>query len=163
MTISEVKSVAVVFAVEKLMDVYDEAKPLLLLHWQEIARNKGLLTLNPDLHAYAACADKLLLITARCGGRLIGYFLWVLASHPHYKHVLTAEEDLHFLLPEYRRGMTGYNLLRAARDAAVAIGARLLTMREKVGHEHPALLRRLGFAQADIVYTHAVKDRCDGG
>jgi GNAT superfamily N-acetyltransferase len=145
----------VVFAVEKLADVYNEARPLLPLHWQEIARNKGLLTLNPDLDAYTNGAEKLLLITARFDRRLIGYFLWVTAPHPHYKHVLTAQEDLHFLLPEYRRGLTGYNLLKAARDAAVAKGAKLLAVREKVGHEHPALWKRLGFAPTDIVYTYA--------
>jgi len=53
-------------------------------------------------------------VTARDGDKLVGYFLWFLVSHPHYKHVVVAEEDLHFLPLEYRRGLTGYNLMKAA-------------------------------------------------
>jgi hypothetical protein len=72
--------------------------------------------------------------------------------------VLVAEEDLHFLLPEYRRGWTGYDFLKAACNAALDAGARLLVMREKIGHEHPALLKRLRFHPTDVVYTFAAKE-----
>jgi hypothetical protein len=94
----------------------------------------------------------------------VGYFLWIIAPHPHYRHVLTAEEDLHFLAPEYRSGGIhgegrghGYRFLEAARDAAIEAGARLLTMREKVGHQHSSLMDGLGFSRTDIVYSHIVK------
>jgi GNAT superfamily N-acetyltransferase len=153
------------FAVECVADVWPEAEPLTRLHWEEIAKNKALLTLNPDVEKYELLDknDALLLVTARDDGALVGYFLWIVLPHPHYKHVLVAEEDLHFLSPEYRSGGVrgagcgyGYKLLEAARDAAIARGARLLTMREKVGHEHPAIMDGLGFVPADVVYTHAV-------
>jgi hypothetical protein len=145
------------FAVEPFRDVYDEATPLLVAHWNEIAKNKHLLRLNPDEEVYGELADqkKLLLVTARDGGKLVGYFLWFLVAHTHYKHVLVAEEDLHFLLPEYRRGFNGYQLIKAACIAAVEVGAELLTVREKIGHEHPAILKRLGFVATDVVYTLA--------
>jgi hypothetical protein len=154
------------FAVEPFVDVWAEAQPLTQPHWDEIAKNKGLLTLNPDIEKYELLdrSGNLLLITARADGKFVGYFLWIVAAHPHYRHVLTAEEDLHFLAPEYRSGGIhgegrgyGYQLLEAARDAAFEAGARLLTMREKVGHEHPALMEGLGFKPTDIVYTRAVK------
>jgi hypothetical protein len=156
----------VVFAVESFADVWKEAQPLTRPHWEEIAKNKGLLRLNPDLDKYRRLdADgHLLLLTARAGGKLVGYFLWIIMAHPHYRHVRVAEEDLHFLSPEYRSGghhgesrQYGYKLLEAARDAAIARGARLLTMREKVGHEHRSIMDGLGFTPTDIVYTHAVK------
>jgi hypothetical protein len=51
-----------------------------------------------------------------------------------------------------------FELLKAARDAAIDRGARLLAMREKVGHQHPALMEALGFVPTDIVYTHAVTE-----
>ncbi len=143
------------FAVERFADAFTEARPLLRLHWEEIARNKGLLTVNPDEGLYAKAADSLLLVTARCDGALVGYFLWFLIRHPHYQHVSVAEEDLHFLLPEHRRGLTGYSLMKAACQAAFERGAQLLVCREKIGHEHPAIMKRLGFVPTDIVYTRA--------
>jgi hypothetical protein len=145
------------FAIEPFREVYDEATPLLVEHWNEIAKNKHLMRLNPDEGVYGELADqkKLLLVTARDGGKLVGYFLWFLVAHTHYKHVLVAEEDLHFLLPEYRRGLAGYQFLKAACTAALEHGAELLVMREKIGHEHPAILQRLKFVATDIVYTFA--------
>ena len=157
----------VLFAVESFADVWPEAEPLTRPHWKEIAKNKRLLTLNPDLEKYERldAGGHLLPVTARADGKLIGYFLWIIIAHPHYKHVQAAEEDLHFLSPEYRSGGRygrdrgyGFELLKAARDAAIARGARLLAMREKVGHEHPALLGALGFVPTDIVHTYVVKE-----
>jgi GNAT superfamily N-acetyltransferase len=141
----------VCFAVEHFRDAYEEARPLLLLHWEEIAKNKALLTINPDESLYQKA--NMLLVTARLEGRLVGYFLWFMIRHPHYKHVSVAEEDLHFLLPEHRRGMTGYLLMKAACQAAFDRGAQLLVSREKIGHEHPGIMKRLGFVPTDIVYT----------
>jgi hypothetical protein len=40
------------FAVEHFADVWPEADQLTRLHWEEIANNKGLLTLNPDVEKY---------------------------------------------------------------------------------------------------------------
>jgi hypothetical protein len=40
------------FAVEHFADVWPEAEPLTRLHWEEIAKNKGFLTLNPDVEKY---------------------------------------------------------------------------------------------------------------
>lgn len=146
----------VLFAIEQFKDAIDEARPLLQLHWEEIAKNKGLLKLDPDMAMYERINENVLLITARSDGKLIGYFVWFLLMHPHYRQVSVAEEDLHFLLPEHRRGMTGYNLVKAACQAAIERGAKLLVSREKIGHEHPALMKRLGFVPTDIVYTRGV-------
>jgi GNAT superfamily N-acetyltransferase len=144
------------FAVEQFKAVIDEARPLLRRHWEEIAKNKELLKLNPDMEMYDRIGENLLLITARNDGALVGYFVWFLIKHPHYRHVSVAEEDLHFLLPEYRRGLTGYKLMKAACTAAFDCGANLLVSREKIGHEHPAIMKRLGFVPTDIVYTRGV-------
>lgn len=146
------------FAVERFGDAFDEARPLLAAHWNEIAKNKHLLYLNPDEALYERAGKNLLLVTARDGKKLVGYFLWFLLSHAHYKHVLVAEEDLHFLLPEYRRGLAGYSFLKASCEAALARGAQLLVMREKIGHEHGAIMRRLKFVATDVVYTRTANE-----
>ena len=159
--LQELSPSSVTFGVEPFGPAYREATELLKLHWHEIARDKELLWLNPDEEKYARLdqAGMLCLVTGRAGERLVGYFLWILTPHPHYKHVLVAQEDLHFLLPEYRQGLTGYRLLMRARTEAKARGAQVLAYREKIGHVHPALMERLGAKPTDIVYTEVVTEK----
>lgn len=147
----------VVFGIEPLMVAYAEAGDLMQLHYEEIARNKQLLKLNPDMEKYQRIKDNVLLVTARSDGRLIGYFLWLMFNHAHYKDVLVAEEDLHYLLPEYRRGLTGYKFIKIACQIAFDHGADIISVREKIGHEHPAMMKRLGLVPTDITYTLARK------
>lgn len=145
---------------EEFRDFYDEAAPLLKSHWDEIAKNKQLLYINTDMGAYQRAEDakRLVIVTARSGFRLVGYFVWALNPHPHYKHVTVAEEDLHYLLPEFRKGLNGYLLIKEALKAAKDVGADLCSVREKVGMEHPAIMKRLGLTATDIVYTKTLGD-----
>lgn len=123
-------------------------------HYDEIAENKSILHLNPQRAVYETLGDKVLLVTARNDGRLVGYFLWIISSHPHYQDTIVAAEDLHFLAKKYRRGLTGYKFMKYAIEAAQA-RASFLVIREKLAHHHPALMNRLGFKATDIVYTKA--------
>lgn len=158
MTQSAIQQADLVFAVEPFRQAYADAPALLRTHWREIAKNKELLTLNPD-EAFYDKADQsgtILIVTARHQGALVGYFLWyMIPRHPHYAHVRVAEAGIHFLLPEYRRGLNGYRLVREACRFAVEAGARFLTIRYKLAHDHPELMRRLGFDRTDVTYTRA--------
>ena len=152
---------ALKFYREKFEHIYTEAAPLLEEHWKEIANHKELLYINPDAVTYQKAEElgKLLIITARDEGKLVGYFVWAMHNHPHYQHALVAEEDIHFLLPEYRKGLNGYFLIKNAVKLAKHFGAAMCTVREKWSHQHPALMKRLGFTPADIVYTMVLTDK----
>lgn len=147
-----------VFAIEPAHTVYREAQGLFPLHWDEIAKNKELMTLNVNEGFYerGINAGRVVVVTARSLGKLVGYVVRFVFKHPHYEHVLCAEDDIHFLLPEYRRGLAGYNLIKNADALISTLGVKLLTIREKIGHEHPAMMKRLGYTPTDIVYTKTV-------
>ncbi len=147
-----------VFSVEKFSAAYPEAKELLVMHWDEIAPYKDVLTINPDLQMYATLEDagKLCVITARQMGKLIGYIVMMLHAHHHYSHVLAATEDLHFLHPDYRKGSLGLRLLAAAETEMKRRGAQIMMLRTKVSHDHGLLFERLGFAPQDIVYSKRI-------
>lgn len=149
------------FAVEPLAEVYPEAAALTGLHWLEIAPYQDLLFVNPDMELYLATekAGRLLVITARAGAELVGYLLLQVHRHPHYKHVLCATEDMKYLRPDYRRGMTGARLIRFAESQAKERGCRMITQRSKAKSGHGALYRRLGYELMDETYTK----RLDGG
>ncbi len=145
-----------VYAVEPFEQWWRDCQSIIGLHWLEIAKNKSLLQLNVDVDYYwqLAASGHLLIVTARhADGALVGYVLWIMHTHPHYKDILCAQDDAHFLLPEYRRGMNGYLLLKNAMQLAKGNGAQYCYVREKIGHEHPAMMARLGLNKLDVTYS----------
>ncbi len=145
----------VTFQVERVMDCKDEVQPLIERHYQEIAQFKGVQKLDPDWEAYEALerSGRLWAMTVRADGALVGYIVMVVARSLHYKGLMMAMEDIHYLLPEYRKGLTGYRLLAKARQAMMARGVRLMTLRTKAGQSHAKLFERLGGELQDLVYA----------
>ncbi len=151
---------ALTFAVEDFSSFYSEALDLLRLHWEEIAPYKELLALNPDLDMYKTLdvQGKLVVITARAAGALVGYIVLIITAHHHYSHVLMATEDIHFLHPAYRKGLAGLRLIRAGEAEMKRRRVQLIALRTKVASDHGLLMRRLGYDAQDVVYTKLLGD-----
>jgi hypothetical protein len=143
------------FALEPFAAISDELKPLFRLHWAEVAKNKELLRLDVDEKFYLERdrTKEILWVIARFNGRLVGYVAWFIKTHPHYKSVVCGQSDVHFLLPEFRQGWNGYKLLKNAILLLKALGVQYCYLSEKIGHEHPAIMKRLGFAPLDVTYS----------
>ena len=62
----------ITYHVEQFAGAYEEAKPLIFAHWEEIALNKDSIALNPDVEAYQNLEDqgRLHIYTARKGENL---------------------------------------------------------------------------------------------
>jgi len=144
-----------VFAVETIAATREEAWPLLEQHWREIAQFKDVQVLDPDWDAYARLEQmgRLWVMTVRVGGRLIGYTTVIISHDLHYRNLIRAQEDIHFLLPEYRKGLLGYRMLRFVRDKMRARGVQMISFRTKASKSHGPLLERLGGVLHDLVYT----------
>ena len=147
----------VTFQVEDFASLYPEAAPLLEKHWLEVAPYKDLCWLNPDVGAYekAQAASVLWIATARDGQRLVGYLWLVVAPHLHYKHVLQATDDIHFLHPAYRNAGLVLKFFRFAEHEMRKRGVGIMTLRTKAAPalNHGAIFERLGYDKQDIVYT----------
>ena len=147
---------AITYQVETLAATRDEALPLLERHYEEIAQFKDIQKLDPDWDAYATMerAGRLWVMTVRDHGALVGYIVMVIARALHYKQLLVAQEDIHFLLPEYRKGLTGYRMLVKAKQAMQARGCKMIIMRCKAEIvNHAPLFERLGGELSDLVYV----------
>lgn len=153
--IGEPRRNAISYQVERLATTCDEALPLLERHYEEIAQFKSVQKLDPDWDAYAALerAGKLWMMTARDNGVLIGYIVMIVTTDMHYRKLLRAVEDIHFILPEYRRGLTGYKLLSRTVRAMRERGVGTVTFRTKANASHGLLFERLGGVLQDLVYT----------
>lgn len=143
------------FAVEPVREFLREGRPLFVLHREEVTKDKDVMILDVDEDYYGRNYDAghIVPVTARHLGNLVGYFLWHLHPHPHYKGVLCAQDDVHYLLPEFRRGINGYKLMKNAMLLIEQLGVRYCYVREKIGHEHPAIMKRLGLQPLDITYS----------
>ena len=88
-------------------------------HWLELAVHKDI-PLDPDYGFYerANSAGMLTFMTARVNDSLtrindslIGYAIWVVKPHPHYKAHAWALNDIVWLHPAHRGKQTGYALV----------------------------------------------------
>ena len=145
----------VVFAVEKFAVAYADAVNLLHLHWDEVAPYKDLLLLNPDLLRYQQleASGALHVVTARLDGLLIGYIVMIVSPHLHYRHVLIATDDIHFIHPEYRKGSLGSRLIISAEKLMKNLGAKIMVLRTKANNSHGLLFERMGYTALDITYS----------
>lgn len=126
-------------------------------HWAEIAVEKKLQRLNVSWEAYGklAVGGFLLMCTLRglpLEGEMLGYFLCVVMPQPHYKHVIAAVEDSHFILPEYRRQGAGKALFTTMERAARRKGAALLRVRTKKHSDNGDFLKSAGYTHIEDVY-----------
>ena len=145
----------VTFQFEPFEAFFAAAQALFDRHFDEIAEHKELFgKVSPDLDLYRAFDKRgvLRILTARHAGELVGYFVFVVKPNAHYRHVLAAIEDLYFLAPEYRKGITGYRFLRRAVEAMEESGAHIGSLRTKLKHDHGQLLERLGFRPVEVIY-----------
>ncbi|MGL4480444.1 MAG: hypothetical protein ACRCVK_19750 [Aeromonas veronii] len=136
------------------MAIYDEAWPLMHRHWQEIALFKDQGPLNPDtkLAAMLDHGGGLRTYTARQGGGLAGYAVFVLNRMAHYQHLLAADCDLFYLDPPYRRGANAMRFLRHCGSELAAEGVQRIRHRVKIHMDWSPLLLRLGYHETERLY-----------
>jgi GNAT superfamily N-acetyltransferase len=143
------------YAIENLHTSYADAQRLTEMHFEEIAANKDVIKLNPDMDSYEEAEERhnLHIVTCRKEGILIGYHLSFIRPHLHYKDSLTAYTDLFFIHPEYRRGRVGLNLFKYAENTLWQRGVQRIYMPTKLKLDVGVLFERLGYSAIERVYT----------
>lgn len=136
----------------------DDITPLLKLHYDEIAQYKHINVLDPDYTQYyrLQANDALRVYTVRDNGDLVGYSVYFIAPNAHYPGSIHANNDVLFVLPEYR-GTTGRKLLQYAEAQLKLGGVDLIHMHMKVEHDKPALFKRMGYTHSENLYTKALR------
>jgi hypothetical protein len=144
-----------IFASEPLYPFWDEAQEMFKLHYDEIAQNKNAIKLDPDVSKYKALFqfNALNVYTARDNGKLVGYGVFVVSGHLHYKTSLTAESDLLYIHPDYRKGMAGYKLVKFCHGKLHDSGVQRIMWRMKPHRNFSRLIERLGGKLHEYVYT----------
>lgn len=150
----------ITFQVESFEDTVEEMKPLFDLHWEEIAIHRDKIKLNPDYEQYALLceAGALHIVTARDGGKMIGYFISFLQPHLHYLDHTFAINDVLFLLPEYRHTDIGAGMFMYAEEKLKEAGASVIIIHMKTHAPFDSLCLALGYENVERNYSKYVGD-----
>ena len=131
-----------------------EFEKLFPLHYEELCVTKEF-PLDPDIEAYRALANAKMLrcITCRADGELIGYIVFTISRHMHYRTCITAFEDLYFVRKDYRKGRVGIKLFQYAEKVLRQFGINRIVMHTKVHLDNSRLFEYLGYKWTDKVFT----------
>jgi len=132
----------------------EELEPLFPLHYEELCVTKDF-PLEPDYEAYARLGDAGMLrcITLRADGGLIGYIIFVIQPHLHYRSCKTAFEDLYFVRKDYRKGRVGIRLFQYAESVLKGIGVNRVILHTKIHMDNSRLFEYLEYKLTDKLFT----------
>lgn len=124
-------------------------------HWEELAKNKELMVLSPDVEQYRQIeqAGMLFAIIAYDDDEIVGYSINVLSRNLHYSALLVVQNDVLFVGKAHRAGRVGMRLIDMTKAAAAKRGARLMLWHAKEGTPLAGILPRMGCKVQDIIYS----------
>ena len=141
------------FARESVLGVADEIIPLLEMHYDEIALHKDVIKLDPDWSRYVAMEEtgNCHVFTMRECGVLIGYGVFFTSQHIHYQKTKVAHNDILYLVPDCRRGLSAIKFIKFCEDEMKAIGVNKMTWHIKKANDWSAILHRQGYDTEEVV------------
>ena len=141
-----------------MFDKVFNVQSLMLEHWSELVDNPQALPLKLQLERYKTLEDAgvLVCILAYEEDVIIGYSVGILLPHPHHADVLVLSNDAMFLSKSHRRGNKGTTLIKETERAAKRHGAALVAWNAQLDTSLNALLPRLGYSVANVVYKKEV-------
>lgn len=127
-------------------------------HWDEVALNKRLMVLKPDIDRYKAmeASGLTMILAAYDGGQLIGYSVNFIMKHLHYADLVIANNDLLFLAKERRTGRLGIQLIRETERVAKEKGATLMLWHAKKNTPLAGVMPRMGYGVQDIIFSKEI-------
>ena len=144
----------ITYQIEQFSRLIGELKPLLQSHYEEIARHRDKIALNPDYDKYRELDRMGYLhgVTARDEGKLVGYFLSFVVPHLHYKDHVMSTNDVVFVSKEYRKGTVGARLFKFGEETLREKGVAKMHVNVKLANDFGSLLERLGYVAIERIY-----------
>ena len=150
----------VTIAVETYDQIIDDLKPLLTEHWRELALYQDEIPLDPDYDGYKRICDAgvTMVTSVRVAGALVGYAVYVLQPHMHYRGHRWAVSDLFWLHPDHRSMGLGNALFAFIEDALRERGVDVMhTTFKKHFPAAGMLLESRGHAMVELGYSKRLR------
>ncbi|MES2040482.1 MAG: GNAT family N-acetyltransferase [Pseudomonadota bacterium] len=137
-----------------------ELMSLLPLHYEELALNKEEVKLSPqfDLYEQYEREGRLLVVTLRELGEIVGYYVGLVAPGLHYSTCLTCITDIFYIRKDKRNGSAGVRLFRYIEKELRRRGVQRWFMGSKVHADASALFKRIGAEPVETYYSKWMGD-----
>lgn len=117
--------------------------------------------LSPDWERYLEFerAGWLYMVTARDGGKLVGYITVLVYPHLHHKDTKWAFVDVMYLSPENRKGWLGVRMIRHLEKGLTKLGAKVAWfgtkkhVKNKNARGVGEILTFLGYGEVETIYA----------
>lgn len=151
------------FAVESFFWMERELKGLIVEHWQEVTSNPDTMPIDPAWETYRELDSigRLFCLSARNERKeLVGYVIHLVYPALHYKNILMASDDAHFLKKEYRKGSAALRMFRAVEGELKKMGVGVVTYHSKTRpdiNKRP-VFERLGYAGHEVIFMKRLEE-----
>jgi hypothetical protein len=140
-------------------DLAQELMPLIQAHYQEISFDKSI-QLAPDWEFYYTCKDSgmLKIYTARAADTktLVGYAVFFLRRHPHYRQSIQADQDVLFI-DKSKRGF-GRKFIDYCDIELKKLGVHAVHQHVKASFNFGPMLEELGYSLVDYIYRKTLSN-----
>lgn len=133
-----------------------EVMPYLEAHYREIAWRQDVIPLDVDVERYRAMweAGKVVIFVARKEDlTLVGYNVYFVIQHLHYKSTLYAMNDVLYVEPSARGAAIAAKMLRAAEDSLRQRGVKVMGLHIKDVQDWGKLAHHLGYERVESTWS----------
>lgn len=130
-------------------------KPLLPIHYAELALNQDKVPLSPQFDKYVDAENRgeLIFVALRDTGRMVGYFIGFIAPGLHYSTCLTCQMDIFYVLPEHRGSGAGFQLFKFVEKQLKQHGVQRMFVGSKMHKDASWLFEKLGYTPVETYYS----------
>ncbi len=141
--------------VESFEQNLEYLKPLLPIHYKELALDQDKVPLSPQFDKYVAAEQRgeLIFVTLRKAGQMVGYFIGFIAPGLHYSTCLTCNMDIFYVLPEHRGSGTGFQLFKFVEQQLKKRGVQRMFVGSKMHKDASWLFEKLNYTPVETYYS----------
>ena len=128
---------------------------LLPKHYEESAKHKDVMVLDPDIAKYEGLEQQgnLSIIAAYKEGKMIGYSINFITNNMHYKNLMMGHNDILFVDTEHRNSKVGLKLISLSEKICKEEGCEVYLLHAKEDSPLHRLCPRLGYGVQDIIFS----------
>ncbi len=141
--------------VESFEQNLEYLKPLLPIHYKELALDQDKVPLSPQFDKYVAAEQRgeLIFVTLRKAGQMVGYFIGFIAPGLHYSTCLTCNMDIFYVLPDHRGSGTGFQLFKFVEQQLKKRGVDRMFVGSKMHKDASWLFEKLNYTPVETYYS----------
>lgn len=141
--------------VESFEQNLEYLKPLLPIHYKELALDQDKVPLSPQFDKYVAAEQRgeLIFVTLRKVGQMVGYFIGFIAPGLHYSTCLTCNMDIFYVLPDHRGSGTGFQLFKFVERQLKKRGVDRMFVGSKMHKDASWLFEKLNYTPVETYYS----------